>query len=81
MDGFKDVISPLTALVGLISVLIPLFGYLADKKRSANALAEGRSEVLLIRPGPPWSFNRRLELCSPSSENVREELAVEPLQE
>jgi hypothetical protein len=55
MDGFKDVISSLTALVGLISALMPLFGFLADKKRRANALAEGRSKVLLIRPGPPWS--------------------------
>ena len=33
MDALKEVLSFLGAVIGLISALIPLLGYLADKRR------------------------------------------------
>lgn len=45
MDGVKDVLSFLGAVFGLISALIPLLGYLADKRRRASELAEVRTDV------------------------------------
>ena len=37
MDGLKEVLSFLGAVFGLISALIPLLGYMADRRRRASA--------------------------------------------
>lgn len=50
MDGLKDVMSFLGALFGLISALIPLLGYLADKRRRASTLLEARTDAPRVVP-------------------------------
>lgn len=44
MDGLKDVFSFLTAVLGLISAMIPIIAYMADKRRRTSAFAETRDE-------------------------------------
>ena len=50
MDGLKEVLSFLGAVFGLISALIPLFGYLADRRRRVSVAAETCTEVSRSRP-------------------------------
>ncbi len=45
MDGLKEILSFLGAVFGLISALIPLLGYLADKRRRASDVAKASSDV------------------------------------
>jgi hypothetical protein len=53
MDGLKEILSFLGAVFGLISALIPLLGYLADKRRRASGLAEARTDVSRAVPEHP----------------------------
>ncbi len=50
MDSLKEVLSFLGAVFGLISALIPLLGYMADRRRRTSALAEARTDASVAPP-------------------------------
>jgi hypothetical protein len=77
MDGLKEVLSFLGAVIGLISALIPLLGYWADKRRRASAPAEVRTDVPRAIPEDLAGVARSAEVFEPSRTPPRSSAAFE----
>jgi hypothetical protein len=75
MDGLKDVLGFLTAVLGLVSALIPIIGYIADKRRRASALVDPRISAPRgapeYHPEPAPGAVRSTELPEPKLAAVR----------
>jgi hypothetical protein len=77
MDALKEVLGFLGAVIGLISALIPLLGYIADKRRRTSATAEARTDVPRAISEQPTVPRSASEMFEPVRTTPRDRAAFE----